>query len=376
MSRRRAFLVAFLSSALLAPAAAAAAPTPPLYALRQAREALRGLTNEAAASQKLRAATAAPLWVDPSDAVAPPHGRAVFADTRGALIDLEPQLESSTPPAAITTAATLILAADRRLAENVIHQAAGGAGLVVRAEGMVLSGDRWAATASVDLAAEQYGAAWVDAFDALTPLVVTPAANVPPAALGTAAENALASHRITLSSVRAVQNQLPLTHAGEPELVLVGPDSCAACALESWGVVEALSQFGTFTNLRLSQSATTRRPVIRGLSLGGANYGSPLVALVLAPASSHVPHPLPFVDVANKFADVGSPASPSVAGSLSWTQLAGSLARPKTTAGQAIDGTAELVTAEICEATDGAPAAVCGAAAVTDYENRLPPATP
>jgi hypothetical protein len=143
---------------------------------------------------------------------------------------------------------------------------------------------------------------------------------------------------------------------------------------ELGGVVEALSQFGTFANLHLSQSATTRRPIIRGLSLRGANYGSSLVALVLATASSHVPHPLPFVNVANKFADVGSPASPSVAGSLSWTQLAGSLARPKATAGQAIDGTAELLTAEICEATGGAPAAVCGAAAVADYENRLPPA--
>jgi hypothetical protein len=28
------------------------------------------------------------------------------------------------------------------------------------------------------------------------------------------------------------------------------------------------------------------------------------------------------------------------------------------------------------EATGGAPAVVCGAAAVKDYENRLPPATP
>jgi len=61
---------------------------------------------------------------------------------------------------------------------------------------MILSGDRWAATVRVDLAAEQYDAAWVSAFGALTPLVVTPATNVPPATLGAAAENALASHRI------------------------------------------------------------------------------------------------------------------------------------------------------------------------------------
>jgi Domain of unknown function (DUF929) len=376
MRHARAVVVVVLASALLAPAAKAAAPTPPLTALGQARATLRGLTNETAAYRRLRAATATSLWADPSDAVAPPYGRAVFADTRRALIELEPQLASSTPPPGVTAAATEILAADRRLAENVIDEAARGTGLLARAEGMILSGDRWAATVRVDLAAEQYGAAWLDAFGALTPLVVTPATNVPPATLGAAAENALVSHRIELSSVQAVQNQPPLTHAGEPEVVLVGPDGCSACALASWGVVEALSQFGAFTNLRLSQSATTRRPVVRGFTFRGAGYGSPLIAFVIAAPSSDVPHPLPFVDVANKFADVGSPASPSVASGLSWTRLAGSLSRPKTIAGQALDGTAELLTAEICEATGGAPAVVCGAAAVKDYENRLPPTTP
>ncbi|HUA72365.1 MAG TPA: DUF929 family protein [Solirubrobacteraceae bacterium] len=376
MRRGRAAVVAVLASALLAPAAKAAGPTPPLTALGQARAALRGLPNETGAYGKLGAATAASLWVDPSDAVAPPDGRAVFYDTRRALLDLEPQVASSTPSPSVTRAEALILAADRRLAENVIHEAAGGTGLLVRAEGMILSGDRWAATALVNYAAEQYGAAWTDAFRALLPLVATPATNVPPAALATAAENALAENRISLASVHPLRNQPPLTHAGEPEVVLVAPDSCAGCALESWGVVAALSQFGTFADLNLSQSATTQRPIVRGFTFRSAAYGSPLVTFVIAAPSTHVPHPLPFVDVASKYADVGSPASPSVAGNLPWRQLAGSLGRPKTAAGQALDGTAELLTAEICEATGGAPAAVCGAAAVKDYQDRLPPATP
>jgi Domain of unknown function (DUF929) len=376
MRHARAVVVGVLASALLAPAAHAAGPTPPLQALRQARTDVRGLKSEAAAHRKLGAATAARLWVDPSEAVAPPSGQAVFVDSRAALSNLEPVLAASAPPSAATAAEAAILAADRGLAENVIHQAAGGLGLLVRAEGMILSGDRWAATVRVDLAAEQYGAAWVSAFGALTPLVVTHATNVPPATIGAAAENALTSHRIDLSSVEAVQNQPPLTHAGEPEIVFVGPDSCAACALESWGLVGALSQFGAFTNLQLSQSATTRRPIVRGFTFRGAAYGSPLVTFVIAAPSSKVPHPLPFVDVANKFADVGSPASSRIASDVTWRQLAGSLGRPNTAAGQALDGTTELLTAEICEATSGAPAAVCGAAAVKDYEDRLPAAAP
>jgi Domain of unknown function (DUF929) len=209
---------------------------------------------------------------------------------------------------------------------------------------------------------------------------------VPTVALGTAAENALASHRIELNSVEAICNQPPLTHAGQPEVLLVGPDSCAACALESWGLVAALSQFGTFADLHLSQSATTRRPIVRGFTFRGSSYGSSLITFVIATPSSQprrrrqapptiqVPRPLPFVDIANKFADVGSPAGAKLASGMSWTQLAGSMARPNTPAGQAIDGTAELLTAEICEVTGGAPATVCGAAAVWEYESRLPPA--
>jgi Domain of unknown function (DUF929) len=377
MRRARAFLLAALSSALLAPVANAAAPTPPLSLLRQARDELRGTSQGGAAVYgKLGAATAASLWIDPSDAIAPPAGHAVFADSRVALLGLEPQLASPAPSAAIMTAESLILTADRRLAENAIHEAAGGAGLLERAKGMVLSGDRWAATSRVDLAAEQYGTAWGDAFGALTPLVVTPTTNLPPGALGTAAENALAGNAIAFSSVHLVPNQPPLTKAGEPEVLLVAPDGCAACELESWGVIVALSQFGAFSNPHLSQSSTTRRPLVRGFSFPGSGYGSPLVTLALAAPDSKVPHPLPFVDVANKFADVGSPASPGVAAGLTWTKLAGALSRPKTAQAQAIDGTAELLTAEICDVTGNVPDAVCGTAAVQGYERRLPPASP
>ena len=377
MSRVRAFLLVGLCLALLAPAANAAAPTPPLSLLRQARDELRGMSGGgAAASRELGAATARTLWVGPRDAVAPPAGRAVFAHSRSALLDLEPLLNSPAPPAGITRAESLIVGADRRLAEDSISEAVHRTGLVVRARGMVLSGDRWAATSRVDLAAEQYGAAWVDAFGAFTPLAVTPAENVPPAALAIAAENALAGGRIAFSHVHAVHGQPPLTAVGKPEVLVVTPDGCAACALESWAMVEALSQFGVFADLQLSQSATTRRPIVRGLTFRNASYGSPYVAFGIAAPSNSVPRPLPFIDVANRFADVGSPASPSVAGGLFWTKLAGSLSRPKTDAGQAIDGTAELLTAEICEATRGVPAQVCGTAAVQGYQERLPPASP
>ena len=394
-------------SALLAPAASAAAPTPPLDALRQAQQQLHTLAAGAAtptarrlltsASDALGRATVRTLWVDPRDAVVPSYGHTVFAASRTALTALEPLLASPKPPGGISAPEALILGADRRLAEGLIRQAAGGRGLLARANGMVLSGDRWAATSRVDLAAEQYGAAWLDAFDALTPLVVVPATNVPPAPLGNAAESALATHAISLGSVRATPNRPPLTQAGKPEVLFVGRETCARCAIESWGVVVALSQFGFFSNLHLSQSAVTVRPLVRGFTFHGSRYESPYVSFAPVELSSDVPAPgggyeplerltpaqksletaldphseLPFLDIADRAAVVGSPAPPSVANGLPWKQLALSLHGPQTASSQAIAGTAEALTAEICQATGGNPTAVCGAAVVKDYESAL-----
>ena len=407
MSGARAFLVAAFCSALLAPAASAAAPTPPLDALRQAEQQLRTLAGGAAtpsarklltsAYQAVGRATVPTLWVDPRDNVVPPYGHTVFADSRAALIDLEPLLALPRPPHGISAPESLILAADRRLAEGLIRLAGGGGGLVVRADGMVLSGDRWAATSRVDLAAEQYAVAWTDAYDGLTPLVIVPATNVPAAPLGTAAESALASHAISLASVRRTPNRPPLTQAGKPEVLFVGRETCARCAIESWGAVVALSQFGVFSNLHLSQSTVTARPLVRGFTFHGSHYQSPYVSFVPVELSSDVPSPrggyerlqqltaaqrslqialdphstLPFLDVANRAVVVGSPAPPSVANGLSWRRLALSLHGPQTPSSVAIAGTAEALTAEICQATGGNPTEVCGSAVVKDYQTAL-----
>jgi hypothetical protein len=399
--------LAAICSALLAPAASAAAPTAPLDALRHAQQQLHTLAAGAAtlgtrrlltsAEEAIGRATVKTLWVDPKDAVAPTYGHTVFADSRAALIDLEPLLALSKPPRGVAGAEALILAADRSLAERLIRQTGGGGGLLVRANGMVLSGDRWAETSRVDLAAEQYGVAWNDAYAALTPLVVVPTTNVPAAPLGNAAETALASHALSLTSVHRIRNRAPLTHAGLPELLFVGRETCARCAIESWGLVVALSQFGLFSNLHLSQSAVTAGPLVRGFTFHGSRYASPYVSFVPVELSSDVPSPgggyeplqeltpeqkslqnaldthsmLPFVDVANRAAVVGSPAPPGVANRLLWRQLALSLHGPMTPASQAIAGTAETLTAEICQATGGNPTEVCGSAVVKDYETAL-----
>ena len=400
-------LLALLGAAWIA--AGAKAAVAPLTGLGQARSELSALAGGAvpaavrqelgSASDDLAGATASWLWVDPSHLIAPEHGGVVFAGTRAALSALERIPAGSVSAAGLAAAQASILAADRALAVLAIRQGLGGpGGLLARAAGMILSGDRWAVTSRPDLGAEQYGAGWRDAFMALTTLVVSRVTFVSPGALDRAAGQALhGGAPIRPAGVHVVHGRPGLEHAGKPEVLFVGTESCAACAIERWGVAVALSRFGFFANLQLGQSAVSESPFVRSFTFVGARYLSPYVSFVPVELSSDAPAasggfaPLgrltpaqgallraldpqataPFVDVGNRFTDVGAAVSPAFGEGLSWSKLAAVPGRPRAAAGRAIAATAEVLTAEICGATGGMPAAVCGAPAVQDYSSRL-----
>ncbi|MBV8997800.1 MAG: DUF929 family protein [Solirubrobacterales bacterium] len=396
--------------ALLAPAAAAGAATAgrPLHVLVQAGRDLGSLaagtrspadrTSLTAAELAMGRATAPSLWIDPDHLVAPAHGSSAFANSRGALRDLEQVSPAAAPAGRIAGLEASILGADRDLAVGAIHQAAGGpGGLLARAGGMILSGDRWAATSRLDLGAEQYGAAWRSAFQALTDLVVLRTMSTPAAAVGAGAENGLRARATRPVGVRLVSGRAPLERAGRPEVLFVGLESCGLCAVERWGLVVALSRFGGFTNLRLGESATTSPPVLTSFMFVGSSYVSPYVSFVPLELTGDVRRPgggyrplarltvpqrsllyaldpagvAPFVDVGNRAIDVGATVSSGALGGSSWPALAGSIRNPRAPSGQAIAAAAEVITAEICRATGGAPTSVCGGAAVRDYLRRL-----
>ena len=84
------------------------------------------------------------------------------------------------------------------------------------------------------------------------------------------------------------------------------------------------------------------------------------------------PRQTPFIDVGNRFIGIGSTVQPGLLGGMSWTQIAASLTHPTSAGAQAIAGEAEVLTAELCEATNGNPGSVCSAPVVTQYETALP----
>ena len=63
---------------------------------------------------------------------------------------------------------------------------------------------------------------------------------------------------------------------------------------------------------------------------------------------------------------------PSPLAGLPWRRIGASLRNPASIPAQAIAGEAEVLTAEICEATNGEPSSICSRQVVRDYEDALP----
>ena len=198
--------------------------------------------------------------------------------------------------------------------------------------------------------------------------------------------------------------QPPLTSGGKPEMLYIGEESCPFCAAERWAMVVALSRFGTFSGLRLIHSySNDTYSNTATLTFYQATYTSKYLAFEhvevatssgkaletpstaqqalmtkydgppIVPASAA--NSFPFIDVGNKYFDVGAEYSPSTLGTLaqiepshfglSWQVIAKDLANPNSAVTQRIIGTANHLTAAICKITNGQPGSVCTSAAVT-----------
>jgi hypothetical protein len=398
-----ALLIAGLLGGLVGGVAAArASAPPPRLALLQARGRVHGLgagtsasSAVAGAARELTRATLPALWLSPREIVAPAYGQRVFIASAAALNDLRHANSSSTPASRVVSA--LIVGAMRGVAGDAISLAAGGDhGLRVARHAMV-EGGHAASAGRPEAAVHAYAAAWTAAFRALTRYVASRAVTVPASDVSAAAQTALGSRKIGLAGPRILANGPELRRADKPEVFFVGSEACPFCAVERWGMIVALSQFGSFSDLHLMQSDTLLRPAIRSFTFAGSRYRSRYIAFVPVEAFSNVHKgfgyaPLqrltgpqqalvrrfdpqtqvPFVDVANRYVNVDSTVQPTLLAKMSWTGVAQSLTRPGSIAAQAVSGEAEVLTAEVCAVTGGRPQSVCSRPIVAQYQAALP----
>lgn len=399
---RTALAVVMLCAVLFGSAEAAGAAPAPRDVLRQALRDVHVLARQAstgpasAAASALARATVPGLWNTAREADAPPYGRNIFTASGQAAGDLA---ALSAPDAA--KAVGLIIAADRGLAEEAIAEAHGGtAGLLAAARKAVSAGDRDTRAGKLSAAVDSYARAWQSADDALANLVAGEATRVPSGVLAAAAEHALAATRFGMAAPRIEQSLTPLASGGKPEVFYAGSEACPFCGVQRWGMIVALSQFGTFSNLHLMQSVESKPARVRTFTFFGSSYRSRYISFVPVEVWSNVPKPpglaplqrlthpqallvhrfdpaveTPFIDIANRFITDRSTVSPKLIAHKSWTQIAGALTDSSNVSTQAIAGEAEVMTAEVCEATGGIPQSVCSSTVVQRYEAALPTLT-
>jgi hypothetical protein len=223
-------------------------------------------------------------------------------------------------------------------------------------------------------------------------------------ALATVVKDTTTVPASTLASVGAgsvtsppasLTNGTALTSGGKPEMLYVGAEYCPFCAYERWGMVVALSRFGTFKNLSTTHSASgdefpntstwtfykssytskylTFSPVemqTNKLASDGQSYTTlqtptaaqnALLDKYDAPpyVASADKGAIPFIDIGNKYMISGASYSPQVLQGKTWSQIATALKDPSSPIAKAIDGTANYITAAICKVTGNQPASAC-----------------
>jgi hypothetical protein len=180
--------------------------------------------------------------------------------------------------------------------------------------------------------------------------------------------------------------------AGKPEVLYVGAEYCPFCAAERWSLVYALARFGSFNGLLLSTSSSTDAyPDTPTFSFRSAAYQSPDLAFTAVEVSDRQGNHLqtltasqqalttkldtagsiPFLDLGNRYFEVGAGYQPSVLSGLSWDQIAARLSDPGSPVARAVIGNANYLTAAICRLTGDQPAATCGDPVIARIEAGL-----
>jgi Domain of unknown function (DUF929) len=226
-----------------------------------------------------------------------------------------------------------------------------------------------------------------------TAQVIAEATGVPASVLGSVGAGGVASPTKAVTGSPAT-----LTADGKPEVLYMGAEYCPYCAAERWPLVIALSRFGSFSGLGLTASSSTDvYPSTNTFTFLKATYTSQYLdftsvelqdvnhntlqtptaaenALLsqydVAPYTTSAGS-IPFIDFGNKYILSGASYNPQTLQGLTWSQIASDLADASSPVAQAVDGTANRLTAALCKLTGDQPSSVCSSSAITSLQAGL-----
>lgn len=231
--------------------------------------------------------------------------------------------------------------------------------------------------------------------------VMDPVTRVSPRTFASVGDGGLPNPIRALSPSQAAPLE---TRDGKPEILYIDTEYCPYCAAERWSMIVALSRFGAFSSLHLTESTPYDvAPDTRTFAFHGSHYSSPYIDFAavefqdrdgkpldaftvderqifeMYDAPPYVPanltRAIPFISFANEYYAVNGGYDPQVLGGLSWLDIATALNSPTDPVAQNVVGNANYITAAICQVTQNAPDRVCGAAPIRQIEQRLPQRT-
>ncbi len=196
-----------------------------------------------------------------------------------------------------------------------------------------------------------------------------------------------------------LSGQPSLQSHGKPEVLYVGAEFCPFCAAERWPLIVALSRFGHVSRLNNMQSSQSSVfPALQTFSFVGSSYTSRYLSFTgievysgavdsegvysqiatLNPLQSTLvarygtppvkrgseAGAFPFVDIGNAMVASTSGFSPGILVGQSQGSIVAALGQAANPIGQAVVASANYLTAGICIATGGHPAAICNSRGV------------
>ncbi len=186
----------------------------------------------------------------------------------------------------------------------------------------------------------------------------------------------------------------------KPIFLYIGGEYCPYCAAHRWAVITALSRFGTFSKVT---TLTSGEGFVPTFTFHGSSYKSDYLELQAVESADNTPPPnmkqlepltadqqalitkydqkpyvngdtggIPFVDIGNKYVSQGPFYDPGLLVGHSYAEITDQLGDPASPMSQAIIGSANYLTAVICDTLQHKPADICSASFVPEILKSIP----
>lgn len=203
------------------------------------------------------------------------------------------------------------------------------------------------------------------------------------------------------STMHAINDTKLTGPTGKPEFLYVGGEFCPYCAAQRWSIIMAVSRFGHFD--KPLTALTSSESNVPTFTFRNIQYSSQYIDFTPVETSDNQNQPLdkltpqqqalfnkydqppyvaqgstgsiPFINIANQQVSAGAYYDPTTLVGHSYQDIANQVKDSNSDISRGMVGTANILTAALCAATNNQPANVCTADPIPAMQSTLPKAS-